>query len=135
VSGSSSNALPKRKGKTSTQAEVPGKYGTSWFVPYRLTEADKAAARGYADDPIRLFTWICDVVSNGYKVSLNYSSKSESFTATLSRPDRDGSGRTGLLVAHGRSVESALAGLYYIHEGIYQGIWPSPTERGVDLFD
>lgn len=121
MSGRSSEHLQSRRGKA-RQAE--GQVAWQGFVDVPLTDEDKASLAEGHFEAADAFSFLEEMVEDGYKVSVSQDAKNSCYVASATgrRPDDPNNGYT--LTGRGPDVVGSLASLAYKHITLCErGAW------------
>ena len=122
-----------RKSTSKSGKANSGDFGVD-FVSLRLSDADKAHLAEQAPSADDIVSSIVRCAEEGYKVSLSYVERSDSYVASLTTPINPDNGRKAALSGFGPTPDSALMCLFYKHYHIgNDGAWALAVD-GKDSF-
>lgn len=95
------------------------------FVDVRLTAEQRQQYQGWAAEDDDVLAVLFDEVLNGYKFTLSFNSKNQSFTASLTAVGTGGGNDGYTLSSFGAEPWVAVRVLIYKHRVISEGDWSS----------
>lgn len=112
-------------------------FGDFWKVTVNLSANDKRRLGGLDLEAEFVLKDIFSAVEQGYKFSMSYSQKNDTYIATLTDKADDSPSKNGVLNGYGATPINSFASLLFKHRYILEGDWrsykPDDSSDGADF--